>query len=71
MNNPKINKYGSKAWYDDQDQYHNDNGPAIIHSSGYKAWYVNGIRHNDNGPAAIWPNGKKHWYINGIRLTEE
>lgn len=29
-------------WVDDNDNYHREDGPAIINSNGIKAWYYKG-----------------------------
>lgn len=46
---------------------HNDNGAAVTTSSGYKAYYINGLRHRVGGPAiefedfkVYYENGKRH-----------
>ncbi len=35
------------------DKLHRDDGPAIIHSTGKRNWYIQGKLHRDNGPAII------------------
>jgi hypothetical protein len=30
MTNPIINEYGDQFFYDDQQRYHRDDGPAVI-----------------------------------------
>lgn len=51
---------------------HNENGPAVIHSDGYQAWYLNGLRHRDGGPAVVYPEMKlEAYYINGVNQNTE
>ena len=66
--NPIIDPNGTKRWYNDKDQLHRLNGPAIEVANGNKYWYQNGQRHRDNGlPAIERSNGDKEWYQNGKR----
>jgi len=44
-------------------------GPAVVSTNGYKAWYLNGNLHREDGPAVEYSNGYKAWYQNG-ELTE-
>ncbi len=55
----------------DDDQFHCENGPAIIYPDGTKAWRVNGKLHREDGPAFEHSDGYKEWYINDCTLTEE
>lgn len=60
--------YGSdKKWFNEQDQYHRIDGPAIECTDGYRAWYVNDKRHRADGPAIEGADGYKAWYVNGQR----
>ena len=61
----KIDINGTERWYNDQDQYHCEHGPAIIFANGSKQWFINSKLHNEHGPAIIFANGTKYWYING------
>ena len=63
--NPLIDKYGSKRWYNEHDQLHRIDGPAVIHSDGTQYWYINGKLHRTDGPAVIYSDGDQHWYFNG------
>ena len=60
-----------KIYKNDKGQYHREDGPAVIDSDGYKAWYKNGQLHREDGPAIIRPNGSKEWYINGKLHRED
>jgi hypothetical protein len=35
---------GTTRWYNDIGQTHKEDGPAIIHPSGYAGWYFNNKR---------------------------
>ena len=59
-----VDEYGTKCWYNAQDQLHNEDGPAIEWATGNKSWYHNGKRHREDGPAIEYANGDKFWYIN-------
>ena len=58
-------------WKNDKGQDHREDRPAVEHSNGFKAWYLNGKRHREDGPAIEFAEGAKHWYLNGVRYTEE
>ena len=68
MINPEIDKNGNKFWYNSQNQFHRDDGPAIEWANGTKSWYINGNLHREDGPAIEWINGGEAWYINGKRV---
>ena len=44
---------------------HRDDGPAVEHANGYKAYCQNGKLHRDDGPAVEYANGNKYYYQNG------
>ncbi len=53
-------------YYNSQDLYHREDGPAVEHIDGYKAWYINGLYHRLDGPAIEYPNGDKYYYLMDI-----
>ncbi len=61
----KIDRFGNVRYYNEQNQLHRVDGPAIESANGYKEWWQNGKLHRDDGPAAEWANGDKVWYQNG------
>ena len=64
-----IDKDGDKYWYNCHGQYHRENDlPAVVLTSGYEAWYINGYRHRENGPAIIYSDGSKEWWLNDERF---
>jgi len=65
---PVIDEYGTKHWYNDRGEFHRVDGPAIEHANGDKEWYINGKLHREDGPAyefADVPALVQRWYING------
>lgn len=34
-------------WYNQQDQLHRENGPAVELANGYKYWYLNGKEYSE------------------------
>ena len=66
------NKYGSFCYYKkNTDKYHNPYGPAVIHTSGYKEYWIEDNLHRLDGLAIIFSDGRWEYYINDERLTEE
>lgn len=39
--------------------------PAIVYSTGTKAWYFLGMLHRDGTPAIEWVCGDRHWFHYG------
>ena len=66
----KVYSNGDKWWYNEKDQRHREDGPAIERADGVKSWYINGKLHREDGPAVEYASGSKEWYINGERFTE-
>lgn len=68
MNNytrKETDKHGDTRYFNDTDQLHRTDGPAVEGSNGRKFWYVNGERHRLDGPAVEYAGGDKFWYVNG------
>ena len=66
-----INKFGTIFYYNDNGEYHRENGPAVEYKNDDKAWYRNGLLHRENGPAVEYRNGTKYWYKNGKLHRED
>ena len=62
---------GNRFYYNNADQLHRENGPAIEYARGTKVWYQNGHCHRTDGPAIMWPDGRKWWYLNDMLLSED
>ena len=56
---------GNTYYYNEQNELHREDGPAMEWANGTKQWYVNGKCHREDGPAMEWANGSKYWYVNG------
>jgi hypothetical protein len=65
-----VDNHGIKCWYNEQDQLHREDGPAVELASGTKCWYLNDKCHREDGPAVELANGDKRWFLNGKKLTE-
>ena len=52
-------------WYNDKDQLHRLDGPAIEEANGVKQWCVDGKLHRLDGPAYESANGSKSWWVEG------
>lgn len=61
----------NKIWFlNTRKEYHHLHGPAAIHNTGSKWYYLNSKRHNAKGPAYITSEDVEHW-IRGKYFTEE
>jgi hypothetical protein len=61
---------GSIIFCDDNSEVHCDNGPAVIHPSGTREWWIHGKRHRIDGPAIINCHGRKEWWYEGELISE-
>jgi hypothetical protein len=71
MDNPQITENGTKRWYNADDKFHRDGGPAAEWPNGDKYWFQHGKLHRDDGPALVWANGTKSWYQHGSRHRDD
>lgn len=62
-----VDEYKTIRWYNEKNQLHRLDGPAIEDADGYKAWLVEGKLHRLDGPAIEWADGTKKWYVEGKR----
>jgi len=69
--NPVIDEEGTKRWYNDRNEFHREDGPAIERADGTKVWYINGKLHREDGPAYEGADGYKVWYINNKLHRED
>ena len=67
----RVYDVGNKYWYNKEDRYHREDGPAIESTDGSKSWYLNGLIHREDGPALDYSSGYKAWYLKGKKYTEE
>lgn len=66
-----VDEDKTTCWYNDKDQYHRLDGPAIEYASGGKSWFVEGKCHRLDGPAVECSDGSKSWYVEGEYMTEK
>ena len=67
----EINEFGTISYYNNKNEYHREDGPAIEYADGEKRWCKNGVFHREDGPAIEYPSGYKAWYKNGVRHRED
>jgi hypothetical protein len=65
-----VDDYGTRRWYNEHDQHHREDGPAIEYANGDKSWFINDQFHREDGPAVEYADGDKEWYLNDNELTE-
>ena len=63
----KTDRDGTTRYYNEQNQPHREDGPAVEYADGTKSWWVNGKRHREDGPAIEWADGTKEWWVDGKR----
>ena len=73
MQTYKVTVDASKTicWYNDKDEFHRLDGPAIEFVDGTKQWCVEGKLHRLDGPAVEFADGTKAWYVNGEFMSEK
>jgi len=62
---------GDRYWYNQKNELHREDGPAVKYADGTKLWYRNGQCHREDGPAIEWVSGSKEWWVNGKRHHED
>ena len=60
----QTDSLGNTWYYNDLNQWHRENGPAVEFDDGEKWWYHNGQRHREDGPAIECADGTKSWFLN-------
>lgn len=66
-----VEEWGTIRWYNENNELHREDGPAIEWFNGSKSWYLNGNLHREDGPAAEYSDGYKAWFLNGKRHRED
>ncbi len=64
----EISEDGTHYYYNEQDQLHRVDGPAVEWANGNKYWYQNNKLHRVDGPAIEYANGDKVWWYNNKLL---
>ena len=59
-----VRAYNAEYYINDIGQIHRENGPAVVYTDGWTAWYINGTLHRENGPAIESKHGERY-YNNG------
>lgn len=64
----KTESFDGVMWkyFNENGEFHREDGPALIYPSGTKVWYKNGQFHREDGPAVFYSNGTDEWYLNGV-----
>ena len=62
----EVDKWGTRRYYNSDNQLHRESGPAVEYKDGEKRWYETGRLHRTDGPAIEWANGTKSWCRNGL-----
>ena len=60
-----VHKNGIQEYFNENGEYHREDGPAYESPSGHKEWCIDGKYHREDGPARIWSNGDEWYYLNG------
>ena len=63
--NPVVDKYGIRRWFDEEGKLHREDGPAVIFCGFVKEWYLHGKLHREDGPAVIYADGTVEYWLNG------
>jgi len=58
-----VDKYKTIRWFNDKDQLHRLDGPALECADGTKAWWVKDKLHRLDGPAIEYADGTKAWWV--------
>jgi len=67
-----IDEDGVIKWFNEDNQLHREDGPAIEYPNGDKHWFMYNRLHRLNGPAIPSRNGNiQFWYLNGIEYSEK
>jgi len=67
----EITSSGTIYYYNDLNQFHREDGPAIEHADGDKHWFRNDQIHREDGPACEYADGKKEYWLLGIQYATE
>ena len=58
--------------FSDYKVLHRVDGPAVEYPTGFKAYYMFGLKHRIDGPAVIHPQlGKEFYYLFGCKFTKK
>ena len=57
-------------YYNENNEYHREDGPAMEFVNGNKFWYKNDLLHREDGPAREYSSGKKEYWYNDKKYSE-
>jgi len=58
-----IGPEGTKRYYDENGEFHREDGPALEWPNGIKVWYKHGKVHREDGPAKDYGDGIHYYYF--------
>jgi hypothetical protein len=67
----KVFKDGSYHYFNEKEQTHREDGPAVEWSDGTKLWFKEGKYHRLDGPACEYHDGTKFWSKEGKYHRED
>ncbi len=67
----KVVEQFSVYYYNEKNEFHREDGPALEFTNGNKYWYINGLKHRIDGPAAQNDSIGKVYYIMGKEYSYE
>jgi len=59
----KINEYSTKRYFNDKEELHRLDGPAVEYLNGSKFWHINEKSHRNIDPSEEYSDGEKRWFI--------
>lgn len=65
-----TDRFGDKKWFNDLNQLHKEDGPALITSTA-KYYFFCGELHRTDGPAVISITGRQDYFIDGIDFNSK
>ena len=67
----RVDKNGIQEYFNENGEYHREDGPAYESPSGHKEWCIDGKYHREDGPARIYPNGNVDYFLNDVFYSKE
>lgn len=65
----RIWENGTKYWYNEINQLHNEHGPAVELIDGTKCYCLNDKLHKTDGPAIERADGSKEYWLNSMEYS--
>ncbi len=59
----EIYSNGDIRYFNELNNFHREDGPAVEFISGSKVWYINGLCHRADGPAVVWHTGYRSYWL--------